>query len=76
MEIEVRGEAMSVTTPVSKIKQPGKYHVVKEDKTVVILYTDADGQTDPQTFTFVDNKTMKWSVVDGRPIAITFKRIP
>ena len=73
-EIEVKGESIAITTPVAKTKQTGKYRVMKEDKTVVVLYTEADGPTDSQTFTFVDDKTMKWGVVDGK--TITFKRLP
>ena len=72
-EIEVKGDSIAVITPAAKAKQTGKYKVVKEEKTVVVLYTEADGQTDPQTFTFVDEKTMKWTIVDGK--TITFKKL-
>ncbi len=71
-EIEVKGDGITVATPASKAKVAGKYKVVKEDKSILILYTDGDGQNDAQTFTFIDEKTMKWTVVDGK--TITFKK--
>jgi hypothetical protein len=44
---------------------------VREDKASVVLTTEKDGPDEPQTFTFVDAKTMKWSV-EGK--AIVFVR--
>jgi hypothetical protein len=41
---------------------------VREDKTSLVLTTDKDGPNEPQTFTFVDAKTMKWSVLEGKAI--------
>jgi hypothetical protein len=35
--------------------------------------TDKDGPTDAQTFTFLDDKTMRWNVVEGK--TITFTRV-
>jgi hypothetical protein len=69
-EIDVRGDAISVTTP--KEKQTGTYKVVKEDKGAVTIVTDKDGPNDAQVFTFVDDKTMRWTVLEGK--TITFAR--
>src|ERR1019366_1985864 len=65
-EIEVKGDAITVTTP--KDKQSGRYKVVKQDKTMLVITTDKDGADDPQTFTFVDEKTVRWAVLDGKSI--------
>ena len=54
-ELDVKGDAITVTTP--KDKQSGRYKVVKQDKTTLVITTDKDGADDPQTFTFVDDKT-------------------
>jgi hypothetical protein len=69
-ELEVKGDAITVTTP--KDKQSGRYKVMKQDKTTLVITTDKDGPKEPQTFTFVDDKTMRWTVVEGR--AIVFAR--
>jgi hypothetical protein len=65
-ELEVKGDAITVTTP--KDKQSGRYKVVKQDKTTLVITTDKDGADDPQTFTFVDDKTLRWAVLDGKSI--------
>jgi hypothetical protein len=69
-EIDVKGEAISVRTP--KGKQAGKFKVLKEDKKSVVIITDADGPKDEQTFTFDDERTMRWKVLEGK--TITFHR--
>jgi hypothetical protein len=66
MQLDVKGDAITVTTP--KDKQSGHYHVVKEDKASVVITTDKDGPTEPQTFTFVDEKTLRWAVDGGQAI--------
>jgi hypothetical protein len=66
MFLEVKGDGITVTTP--KDKQAGRYKVVKEDKTTLVITTDKDGPAEPQTFTFVDDKTVKWTVMDGESI--------
>jgi hypothetical protein len=63
MTLEVSGDSITVTTPHDK--QSGRYKVVKEDKSTLVLTTDKDGPKEPQTFTFVDDKTLKWLVLDG-----------
>lgn len=70
MELEVKGDTITVKSPSDK--QTGKYKVVEDSKTKLVIVTDKDGPDDKQTFTFSDDKTMKWSVVDGK--TITFVR--
>jgi len=69
-EIDFRGDAITVIT--ARDRQSGTYKVVKEDKTQVTIVTDRDGPSDAQTFTFLDEKTMRWNVLDGK--TITFAR--
>jgi hypothetical protein len=69
MEIDVTGDVVTVTTPAGK--ETGHYRVLSEDKTTTIISTDADGGADPQTFTLVDAKTLKWAVVPGKAIVFT-----
>ncbi len=69
-ELDVRGEGLTVTT--IKGKQSGKFKVKAEDKTSITIQTDGDGPTDPQTFVFVDERTMKWNLLEGK--TITFRR--
>lgn len=65
-ELDVHGDAITVTTP--KDKQSGHYKVVRQDKTTLTITTDRDGPSDPQTFTFLDDKTVRWAVLEGRSI--------
>jgi hypothetical protein len=69
-EIDIRGESLLVTTP--KGKQTGKFKVKSEDKTSITIWTDGDGPNDPQTFVFLDDRTMKWNVLEGK--TITFRK--
>jgi hypothetical protein len=66
MTLEVSGDSITVTTPHDK--QAGRYKVVREDKSTLVVTTDKDGPKEPQTFTFVDDKTLKWLVMDGEQI--------
>jgi hypothetical protein len=66
MELDVKGDSITVST--SKDKQSGHYRIVREDKASVVVTTEKDGPDEPQTFTFVDAKTMKWSVLEGKSI--------
>ena len=66
MELEVTADTITVKTSIDK--QSGKYKVLEETKSVVVIATDKDAPDDRQTFTFVDDKTMKWSVMDGKTI--------
>jgi hypothetical protein len=69
MQIDVAGDEISVTT--SAGKQSVHYKVLSEDKSTTVITTDADGPADPQTFTFVDPKTMRWAVVPGKAVVFT-----
>ncbi len=68
-ELEVKGDSITITTP--KDKQSGRYKVVRQDKTTLVVTTDKDGPDDPQTFTFVDDKTVRWAVVEGKAIVFS-----
>jgi hypothetical protein len=65
-ELDIRGENIVVSTP--KGKQSGKFRVKTDEKNQITIWTDGDGPNDPQTFTFVDERTMKWSVLEGKTI--------
>lgn len=67
MEIRVDGHSMTVVSP--NQTQSGRYRVVREDATTVVLVTDADGPAAAHTFTFGEDGTMRWAVLAGRSIA-------
>lgn len=66
MQIDVSNDVISVTTATDK--QSGHYKTVREDSHTVVIVTDKDGPTDEQAFSFVDAKTMRWTVTDGKTI--------
>ena len=66
MQLDVSGDVMTVTTGADK--QSVHYKVVSEDKTTTVIATDKDGPTEPQTFTFVDEKTIRWQVIAGKAV--------
>jgi hypothetical protein len=66
MQIDVSGDVMVVTTATDK--QNCHYKTVREDKDKIVITTDKDGPKDEQTFTFLDPKTMRWSISDGKSI--------
>lgn len=66
MELDFKADKVKVIN--GSDTQSGKYKIVREDKTSVVLTTDGDGPTDEQTFTFEDEKTMRWTVVPGKTI--------
>jgi hypothetical protein len=70
-EIDVRGDEITVIT--AHDRQSGTYKVVREDKGQVTIVTDKDAPSDTQTFTLLDDKTLRWSVLDGK--TITFARL-
>jgi hypothetical protein len=72
MELEFKKGTLTIHTP--KDTQTGKFTVVKDDKSAITIRADKDDPNDPQTFTFVDDSTMKWTVASGKPAAITFKK--
>jgi len=67
MEIVFQGERLTVV--VGRDKQSGTFHVDNADSTSVILHTDRDGPQDRQQFTLTGEKTMRWSVLEGKAIA-------
>jgi hypothetical protein len=69
-ELEFKSGTLRVKTPSNE--QTGKYKVTTEDKQSVTVTTDRDGVTDPQTFYFPDERTMRWQVLEGK--AITFQK--
>ena len=70
MELEVKGENLSIATVSGK--HDAKFKVVKEDKASIVIITDKDGPDDKQTFTFLDDRTVRWQVLEGK--TITFAR--
>jgi hypothetical protein len=66
MELDIKGDSITVST--GRDRQSGRFRVVREDKATLILTTEKDGPDEPQTFTFVDAKTMKWAVLEGKTI--------
>jgi hypothetical protein len=72
MEIEVKGDVISVTTPQGK--QTGRFVVDHEDKSSITIVTDKDDKSDRQTFTFVGGRTMKWAVDEKKGTVITFAK--
>jgi hypothetical protein len=69
LQLDVTGDVVTITTPSGK--QSSHYKVVSEDATTTVLVTDTDGPGDPQTFTFVDPKTVRWAIVAGKSIVLT-----
>lgn len=66
MELDIKGDSITVST--GKDRQSGRFRVVREDKATLVLTTEKDGPDEPQTFTFVDARTMKWAVLEGKTI--------
>jgi hypothetical protein len=67
--LEFKGDQLTIHSP--RAVQSGKYKIKKEDKTSLVVVTDKDGDADPQTLTFVDPKTLKWAVFEGKVIVFT-----
>jgi hypothetical protein len=72
MELDFKKDVLVVRT--AKDTQTGKFAVVKDEKTSVTIKGDKDDPTEAQTFTIVDDATIKWTVAQGKPAAITFKK--
>lgn len=67
-EFDFHRDTLTVTTATAT--QSGRYRVVKEDATHVVITTDRDGPELTQIFTFTDGTTMRWAVVDGKSIIL------
>jgi len=63
---EFRRNEITVTT--SKETQSGRYELVREDPKGVVIATDRDGPTHPQTFVFAADETMRWILPEGKAI--------
>ncbi len=63
------GNVFSLST--AKETQSGPYTVVKEDTNTVIITTGTDASEDRETFTLVDDKTLKWAITDGKLVVLT-----
>ncbi len=70
MTIDVEGSSITVTTAAGPPRKDG-YKVISEDATVTVIATERDGLSDPQTFTFLDAKTMRWAASPGKAIVFT-----
>lgn len=65
-QLHFDGAEMTVLSPHQA--QAGRYRVVREDATTLVLVTDADGPSIPETFTFGPDGTMRWAVLPGKAI--------
>lgn len=65
-QLHFEGGEMTVVCPHQA--QAGHYRVVREDPTTLVLVTDADGPSAPETFTFGADGTMRWAVLPGKTV--------
>jgi hypothetical protein len=65
---EIRVDGYAMTVQANHQTQSGRYRVVREDATTVVLVTDADGPGAAHTFTFGEDGTMRWEVLAGKAI--------
>ena len=65
-ELYVKGDTLVVVTP--KERQSGRFRVLAETPTTLMIATDKDGAEQPHTFTFLDGGTIKWAVLEGKSI--------
>jgi len=66
MELEFKGDVVSVHT--GSDKQSAKFKVASDENKKVVITTDQDGPDDKQTLTFVDDKTLDWTLAPGKAI--------
>jgi hypothetical protein len=74
MELEVKGDQIKVTTP--RESQTGTFKVVKDENSTLVITTDKDGPESRESFTFVNDRTMKWMVMDGKTIVFEREAAP
>jgi hypothetical protein len=67
-ELDFHRDFLTVKTPAST--QSGRYQVVRQDATRVVITTDRDGPDKEQTFLLAGDRTMRWAVLDGRAIVL------
>lgn len=70
LELEFRRNEITIAT--SGEEQSGRYELVREDPGGVVIATDRDGPSHPQTFVFAGDETMRWALPEGK--AIVFAR--
>lgn len=69
LNMDFKGDVVTVSTGTEK--QSGRYAIVKEDTgSIVIAIADAAGD-ERETFTVVDDRTVKWAVGDTKRIILT-----
>jgi hypothetical protein len=69
LSMEFKGDVVSVATATEK--QSGRYAVVNEDKGMVVIAIADDAGDERETFTLVDDRTVKWSIGDTKRIILT-----
>lgn len=63
---EFKGESMVLKSP--KTTVTARYRVEKDEKDTVVIVSDKDGTSDPQTFSFSDAKTFRWTPIASHTI--------
>jgi hypothetical protein len=48
--------------------QSGRYQLLRDDPDRVVIATDRDGPTHPQTFVLIGDDTLLWTMADGKSI--------
>jgi hypothetical protein len=66
LELEFRRN--EITIAISGEEQSGRYELVREDPSGVVIATDRDGPSHPQTFVFAVDETMRWALPEGKAI--------
>jgi hypothetical protein len=61
--LEFKADQLTIRLPSGSVAS--KYAIKKEDGNALTLTTEKDGADDPQVFTFVDPKTLKWAPLPG-----------
>jgi hypothetical protein len=64
--LEFRRSQITVTTP--RGTQTGRYELVRDGPASVVITTDRDGPSHPQTFLFVADDAIRWVLADGKSI--------
>jgi hypothetical protein len=65
-ELEFRRNEITVAT--AKQTQSGRYQLVREEPSAVVIATDLEGPAHPQTFVFAGDETMRWVLPEGKTI--------
>ncbi len=69
MRVEVKGDSITLVT--ASGTRTDHYGVLEESAARTVITTDLDGAQAPQTFTFLDATTMKWTVSPGATVVFT-----